>query len=273
MSAPAAELTPPASLSLVGHPLRWQLLVNLARGDHTVHELTALVEQPQNLVSYHLGKLRNAGLVSARRSTADGRDAFYAADLTRVGGLLDAAGQALHPGLRRVRRYEDTVRSPRSGSATTPAVRARLLFLCTGNSARSQMAEALARALGSVEAHSAGSHPKALHPNAVRVMRDQYSLDLAAQRSKHVSVYAHERFDRVITLCDRMREVCPEFPGKPEAVHWSIPDPAAGHGADDNETTYPAFRRTAAELGTRIGFLLATLAGLATLASPTTPPA
>lgn len=92
MSASPAELTAPASLSLVGHPLRWQLLVNLARGDHTVHELTALVEQPQNLLSYHLGKLRNAGLVSARRSTADGRDAFYAADLTRVGGLLDAAG-------------------------------------------------------------------------------------------------------------------------------------------------------------------------------------
>lgn len=130
------------------------------------------------------------------------------------------------------------------------------------------MAEALAAPLGRSRP-TARSHPKALHPNAMRVMRDQYGLDLAAQRSKHVIVYARERFDRVITLCDRMREVCPEFPGKPEAVHWCIPDPAAGHGADDNETSYPAFRRTAAELETRIVFLLATLA---TLASPTTPP-
>ena len=266
MSAPLAELTPPASLSLVGHPLRWQLLVNLARGDHTVHELTALVEQPQNLVSYHLGKLRTAGLVSARRSTADRRDAFYMADLTRLGGLLDAAGRALHPGLFRVRAHADTG----AGSGRAPTAAARLLFLCTGNSARSQMAEALARALGSVEAHSAGSHPKALHPNAVRVMRDQYGLDLAAHRSKHVSVYAHERFDRVITLCDRVREVCPEFPGKPEAVHWSIPDPAAEQRVDDNETNYPAFRRTAAELETRIGFLLATLASPTTLPPPAT---
>ena len=104
-----------------------------------------------------------------------------------------------------------------------------MLFLCTGNSARSQMAEALTRERsdGLVEAHSAGSHPKPLHPNAVRVMRDEHAIDLAAQRSKHLSVFATERFDRVISLCDRVREVCPEFPGRPETVHWSMPDPAA----------------------------------------------
>ena len=145
---------------------------------------------------------------------------------------------------------------------------ARVLFLCTGNSARSQMAEALARVRsdGLVEAHSAGSHPKALHPNAVRVMRDEHAIDLAGHRSKHLSVFAEQRFDRVISLCDRVREVCPEFPGHPETIHWSIPDPAAGHADGDDEASYPAFQQTADELETRIGFLLAALT------APTTPP-
>jgi protein-tyrosine-phosphatase len=121
------------------------------------------------------------------------------------------------------------------------------------------MAEALARVRsgGVVEAYSAGSHPKPLHPNAVRVMRDEHGIDLAGQASKHLGVFADQRFDWVISLCDRVREVCPEFRGQPEAIHWSIPDPAAGH--DGDEASYPAFQQTAAELETRIGFLLAAL--------------
>ena len=134
-----------------------------------------------------------------------------------------------------------------------------VLFLCTGNSARSQMAEALTRdrSGGAVQAYSAGSHPKPLHPNAVRVMRDEHGIDLAGHESKHLSVFADHHFDWVISLCDRVREVCPEFPGHPETIHWSIPDPAAGHA--DDEASYPAFQQTAAELETRIGFLLAVL--------------
>jgi protein-tyrosine-phosphatase len=253
------ELSAPAFLQLAGHPLRWRLLSDLAHSDRTVHELTGLLGQPQNLVSYHLGKLRDARLVSARRSSADRRDAYYTVSLTRLGELLAATGEALHPGLRL---------TPLPPSSARPgAVPARVLFLCTGNSARSQMAEALARVRsgGLVEAHSAGSHPKPLHPNAVRVMRDEHAIDLAGQRSKHLSVFAQQRFDRVISLCDRVREVCPEFPGHPETVHWSIPDPAAGLAAGDDEASYPAFRQTADELATRIGFMLATFA------APTTP--
>jgi protein-tyrosine-phosphatase len=142
-----------------------------------------------------------------------------------------------------------------------------VLFLCTGNSARSQMAEALARVRsgGLVEAHSAGSHPKPLHPDAVRVMRDEHGIDLAGQRSKHLGEFARQRFDRVISLCDRVREVCPEFPGDPETIHWSMPDPAAGHAVGDAEAGYRAFQQAADELETRIGFLLAALA-------PPTPP-
>jgi ArsR family transcriptional regulator, arsenate/arsenite/antimonite-responsive transcriptional repressor / arsenate reductase (thioredoxin) len=253
------ELTPPAFLQLAGHPLRWRLLSDLARSDRTVHELTVLVGQPQNLVSYHLGKLRDAHLVSARRSSADRRDAYYTVALTRLGELLAATGETLHPGLR--------LSPPPPSSARPGAVTARALFLCTGNSARSQMAEALARVRsgGLVEAYSAGSHPKPLHPNAVRVMRDEHAIDLAGQRSKHLSVFAQQRFDRVISLCDRVREVCPEFPGRPETVHWSIPDPAAGLTDGDDEASYPAFQQTADELETRTGFLLAALT------APTTP--
>jgi protein-tyrosine-phosphatase/DNA-binding transcriptional ArsR family regulator len=242
-------ITPPEFLQLAGHPLRWQLLGELARSDRTVHDLTGLVGEAQNLVSYHLGKLREAGLVSTRRSSADGRDAYYTADLTRISELLTATAGALHPGL---------LLTPPSGGSDGPGT-VTVLFLCTGNSARSQMAEALTRDRcgGAVQAYSAGSRPKPLHPNAVRVMRDEHGVDLAGHESKHVSVFADQHFDWVISLCDRVREVCPEFPGDPETIHWSIPDPAAGQA--DDEASYPAFQQTAAELETRIGFLLAVL--------------
>ena len=241
-------LAPTEFLQLAGHPLRWRLLSELARSDRLVHELSGLVGEAQNLVSYHLGKLRDGHLVSARRSSADRRDTYYGLDLARVGRLLSAAGGALHPGLR--------LTAPSPGAALTRPV--RVLFLCTGNSARSQMAEALARARsdGAVEAVSAGSHPKPLHPNAVRVMREDYGLDLAGQASKHLEVFADQGFDWVISLCDRVREVCPEFPGRPEVIHWSIANPATG---EPDDVTYPLFQQTAAELATRVDFLLAAL--------------
>jgi protein-tyrosine-phosphatase len=121
------------------------------------------------------------------------------------------------------------------------------------------MAEALAqvRSDDRVQAFSAGSKPKPLHPNAVRVMREA-GIDLSSRQSKHLSVFAADSFDYVITLCDRVREVCPEFPGHPGYVHWSIADPAASGGSDDQ--TYPRFEQLAAELETRIGYLLAGLA-------------
>lgn len=276
MAAPPVEQSapPPAVLQLAGHPLRWALLSELARSDRTVRELTRGVGEPQNLVSYHLGKLRDGGLVRGRRSSADRRGTYYTVDLERVADRLADAGAALHPGLRL------TVPSP-----TAPPGRARVLFLCTGNSARSQMAEALARhrSGGSVDARSAGSHPKALHPHAIEVMRHRYGIDLSGHRPKHLDELRTERFDRVITLCDRVREICPEFPGHPEAVHWSMPDPSAtpthdhdhDHGGDGGgahdvaDTTYEAFVHTATELESRIGFLLAALAAATTI--PTHP--
>jgi protein-tyrosine-phosphatase len=126
-----------------------------------------------------------------------------------------------------------------------------VLFLCTGNSTRSQMAEAWLRHLSNnaVQVCSAGSNPKPVHPHAVTVMAE-HEIDLTGARAKHLNEFTGRRFDYVITLCDRVREVCPDFPGPPEPIHWSIPDPAR------DTDGYPAFQRTAAELRTRIGFLL-----------------
>jgi protein-tyrosine-phosphatase/DNA-binding transcriptional ArsR family regulator len=244
------EASPPRFLRLAGHPLRWRLLSELSRSDRRVGELCELAGLRQSLVSYHLRQLRDGGLVSARRSLADGRDTYYVLELARCGELLAGAGASLHPGLTpTVASHPGRLR----GSG-----RARVLFLCTGNSARSQMAEALAERLseGAVRATSAGSHPKPLHPNAVRVMRAR-GIDLAGRRSKHFGEFTGRRFDYVISLCDRVREVCPEFPGAPQTIHWSVRDPAREPGTD--EQTLPAFERTATELEMRIGFLLAAM--------------
>ena len=237
---------PPSFVRLAGHPLRWRLMGELARSDRRVRELVSLVSRPQNLVSYHLGRLRADRLVAARRSTFDGRDAYYRLDLANCADALAAAGLALHPGLRL---------SPEPAAA--PASTCRVLFLCTGNSARSPAAEALLRHMaGQVEVVSAGSYPKALHPNTTRVLRE-YGIELAGRSPRHLSTFERQHFDYVITLCDRVREVCPDFPGVGEQMHWSVPDPAASGGTDRD--TYPAFERMAAELETRIGFLLAVI--------------
>jgi ArsR family transcriptional regulator, arsenate/arsenite/antimonite-responsive transcriptional repressor / arsenate reductase (thioredoxin) len=242
-------VSPQEFLQLVADPQRWRLLCELARGDRRVGELTQLVGEPQNLVSYHLRGLRQAGLVSSRRSSFDGRDAYYRVDLTRCGELLCSAGPALHPGLQL------TVAPPLPGRRQRPP---RVLFLCTGNSARSQMAEALLEHVSdhTIEARSAGSHPKPLHPNAVRVMRER-GIDISRHSTKPLERFLRTRFDQVITLCDKVREVCPEFPGEPATAHWSIADPAAEGDADGD--TYPAFERTASELEIRIPYLIARL--------------
>jgi len=249
MSATIGAGQPPLLFRLAGHPVRWGILRALAGSDRRVRELMSSVCEPQSLVSYHLRQLRTAGVVSSRRSSADGRDSYYVLDLERARELLGEAGATLHPGLRLQPAATEIERQRR------PRRRQRILFLCTVNSTRSQIAEALLHELsrGTVEAFSAGSHPKDLHPNAVRVMHAR-GVDISDRRPKHLDTFSGRSFDYVISLCDRVRELCPEFPGEPQTIHWSIPDPAAEPGCDAE--TYPAFERTAAELQTRIRFLL-----------------
>lgn len=224
-------------VQLIADPNRWRILHALARSDLRVSELTAALDQPQNLVSYHLRTLRDAGLVAKKRSAADARDTYYRLESQRYAQLWSAAGAGL--------RVEPGGALPRGK---------RVLFLCTGNSARSQMAEAMLRDRtgGRVEARSAGSHPKALHPNAVAAMAAR-SIDISAAKPKALQRFARSRFDHVITLCDKVREVCPELPGTPTTSHWSVADPAL-------EGAYAAFETTADELDRRLGVFVAQLA-------------
>jgi ArsR family transcriptional regulator, arsenate/arsenite/antimonite-responsive transcriptional repressor / arsenate reductase (thioredoxin) len=249
----ASRSAVPPVLHLLAHPVRWGLLRELAAGDRRVRELVAATGQPQNLVSYHLRQLRAGGLVTARRSSLDARDAYYSLKLDACAQALAGAASALHPGLA----LPDAAVTAQGAGASSGA--RRVLFVCSGNSGRSPMAEALLRqrAGARLETASAGIRPKPLHPDALAVMRDRYGIDISGHQPAHVETVAQRRFDFVISLCDKARDACPEFAGRPARTHWSLPDPAAGEAG---LTGYPAFERTADELDTRIRFLLPVLA-------------
>ncbi len=236
----------PPFIGLAGHPIRWALLSELARSDRHVHELTQLLDQPQALVSYHLARLRDGGLVSSRRSSYDGRASYYTLDLQQCGDALSSTGTSLHPGLT-LQAVPPTVRPRRP---------VRVLFACTGNGSRSQVAEALLHHIAgdAIEVVSGGSHPKPIHPNAVRVLAER-GIDISDWTSKPLTQFDGHHFDVIVTLCDKVREACPDFPTRARTIHWSIEDPSRAPG--DDRATYPVFRALAAELDIRIGFLIA----------------
>jgi arsenate reductase len=130
--------------------------------------------------------------------------------------------------------------------------RTRVLILCTGNSARSQMAEGLLRHDGGArfEVESAGVSPTAVRPEAVAAMRE-LGIDITNQRSKSVEEFAGQNFDYVITVCDNAREQCPVFPAGTRRVHWSFDDPAAAAG--DEQARLSVFRRVRDEIRERLG--------------------
>lgn len=232
-------------MQMASHPLRWALLAELASGDQRVRELAAAVGEPQNLVSYHLRLLRSAGLIDARRSSFDSRDIYYWLNLTKCAAAFDEAAAALHPALTPM----PSIKAPQRS----------VLFVCTGNSARSPMAAALLDKKGQrrIRTASAGSHPKSrLHPNAIRVMRAEYGIDLSGTRPQALVTVSRRRFDCVITLCDKVREYAREHE-LPTTTHWSVPDPSAA-GA-----TYPEFQRVAGELSRRVDFLVPVLSARA----------
>ncbi|WP_040790218.1 arsenate reductase/protein-tyrosine-phosphatase family protein [Nocardia paucivorans] len=230
----------PLLIQMASHPLRWNLMTELAFSDRRVRELVDAVGEPQNLVSYHLRLLRSAGLVTARRSSFDGRDSYYHLDMARCAVAFREAAAALHP-------------APAS-TGKRRHVGGSVLFLCTGNSARSPIAEALLRhRIEGIDVTSAGSHPAPrMHPNTVRVLREDYGIDLQHRRPQSLDAVAGRHFDYVITLCDKIREV-PRDHGPAVAVHWSLPNPTEAGTSDT--ATYPEFRHVARELDTRIGFL------------------
>ena len=249
MRAAQAKAQPLDFLKLLAHDIRWRILLALSRSDHRVEELVEQIKQPHNLLSYHLKRLRLQKLVSERRSSADARDIYYSLNLDRFRQMYLETGQVLHPGV------SEPFSTPQPQTKTLSASPIRVLFLCTHNSARSQMAEGLLRELGhnKVEVFSAGSEPTSIHPLAIKVMSGR-GIDLRTHRSKHMEEYLGQNFDYVITVCDRVREVCPIFPGEPEHIHWSFPDPVAIEG--DLRAQESGFEDTARELTVRIQYLL-----------------
>lgn len=132
----------------------------------------------------------------------------------------------------------------------------RILVLCTGNAARSQIAEGLFRAHGHdiVEVHSAGTHPAGfVHPLAIRTMLER-GIDISQQKSKSLRYYENQRFDYVITVCDDAQLECPLFPGAYEQLHWSTADPSFYPGPESEQLD--AFRRTIDSLSNHVLGLL-----------------
>lgn len=249
------ELNPPSApdfLKVLAHDLRWKILVFLAHSDHTVAEIVHFLGQPQNAVSYHLRKLRELHVVTERRSSADGRDIYYSLELDSLRRLYQATGEMLHPAMS----SEGFELERSEWHVPTPPL--RVLFLCTKNSARSQMAEGLLRYLSqqALQVFSAGSQPASLHPLAVRALA-ALDIDISQQRSKHIDELQGQSFDVIVTVCDRMREVCPSFPGTSAMIHWSIPDPVEVKGTYEEQ--YRAFEQTARYLLVKIRYLLTSI--------------
>lgn len=130
-------------------------------------------------------------------------------------------------------------------------VKQRVLILCTANSARSQMSEGLLRRIGGgrFDVFSAGTHPTAVRPEAISVMRE-IGIDISGHRSKGVDEFHGQTFDYVITVCDDANESCPTFPGPTKRIHWSFPDPAAVTGSQADRE--PAFRKVRDEIAERL---------------------
>jgi protein-tyrosine-phosphatase len=241
---------PPEILTLLSHRIRWQILSALVQSDQRATELVDLLNQPQNLISYHLQKLRRSGLVHIQRSRADGREVYYSLDLDCTRQLYFSAGESLHPAI--------SDKAMNTSEFDTEKRKAGVLFLCTHNSARSQMAEGILRlrSNGRVEVYSAGTEPTAVHPLAINALQEM-GIDIAQQQPKSVQEFLGQNFDYIITVCDRAREVCPVFPGYPLQIHWSFPDPVEVEGSESQRLA--AFREIALQLNRRIGYLLLTM--------------
>jgi ArsR family transcriptional regulator, arsenate/arsenite/antimonite-responsive transcriptional repressor / arsenate reductase (thioredoxin) len=235
----------PEFIKLLAHDLRWSILKALSKSDLQVNELVDEVKEPMNLVSYHLKKMRDDALVTTRRSEADGRDVYYSLDLDHVKRLYDDAARALHPALslsHQIPRLYPTH---------------QVLFVCTHNSARSQMAAALMRHQSNDQftVYSAGSHPTQVHPDAITTMAE-FGIDIRDQQARNVREFKGQAFDYVITVCDKAREVCPTFSGKGIQLHWGFPDPVGITNTAERATRFLAIAK---QLQVRTDYFLQSL--------------
>lgn len=215
-----------AVFKVLADPIRLRMMTLLAQtGELCVCQIVDALHEPQFKISRHLGELRKAGLVSARRQ---GTWMHY--QLSPAATMLQ---QSLHIFFRdclknHPQAKEDLKRLGESNCRVPQDSKNKLkiLFLCTGNSCRSQMAEGWARHLkgSSIEPYSAGIETHGLNPYAVKVMAEA-GVDISGHRSKHLNDLAGIEFDYVITVCDLARQSCPMFPGKAKIVHVGFEDP------------------------------------------------
>ena len=248
-SIPSSEL--PEAFKLIADEMRWRLLMILRQGDYQVGELTTRLGIPQNLVSYHLSVLRQGGLVQMHRSDADGRVLYYGLDLNALRAGYQQIGALLQIPV-------DTV------LAELPA--RTVIFLCTANSARSQMAEAWLRFLsdGRLSARSAGTHPRSVHSLTVQVMAEA-GIDIGYQRAKGLDALTDLQPDLIVTVCDIAREECACWGSNIPQLHWSIPDPAAIDGSE--ATRLAAFRAVRDTIRARAEGLLTLIPNLSPIGS------
>jgi arsenate reductase len=164
------------------------------------------------------------------------------ADLDTLEGEILDLRETIHAA-RQVRAGQEATMSD------TPPI--RVLFLCTGNSARSQIAQALLQQAGGddFEVESAGTEPKGVNPYTIRVLAES-GIDWSQARSKAVTEFVPQPWDYVITVCDRARQACPVFPGRHDQLHWGLEDPAEVEGTDEQKMD--AFRRTRMEVAIRL---------------------
>jgi len=215
-------------LRLIADESRWRILQLLRQSDYLVMELVERTGLAQNLVSYHLNSLRQAGLVQVHRSDADARASYYGVNLAGLMALYHELGAEL------------SIPSAHFPSALPAAT---VIVLCRANSARSQIAEGWLRTLssGRLIVRSAGTHPGTLHPLAVEVMAEA-GIDIGHHHSKHVDDLAELRPAAVITVCDIAREECAVWLQATARLHWSIPDPAAVMDAGERLLAFRAVR-------------------------------
>jgi DNA-binding transcriptional ArsR family regulator len=180
----------PPFLKLIAHDMRWKILSLLANSDLRVQEISQALAQPQNLVSYHLQKLHQAELILEHHSIADARAIYYSLDFDRMDGHLQAIGKMLNPA------FSSGIKIDLSHLSEV-----RVLFICTHNSARSQIAESILQEQShhTLKVSSAGTEPTRVHPLAIQVMAER-GIDIRQKISKGLDIFQNQGFDYVCLI-------------------------------------------------------------------------
>jgi ArsR family transcriptional regulator, arsenate/arsenite/antimonite-responsive transcriptional repressor / arsenate reductase (thioredoxin) len=231
----------PPFIKLLADQTRWRIVQELRTTDRQVGELAAAIGIPQNALSYHLRLLRQAGILTLHRSDADARIQYYGLNRTIIRSLYTELADHLLLG------------TPQTSHTTHPPV----IFLCTKNSARSQMAEGWLRHLsnGTLRVRSAGTHPSPIHPLAIEAMHE-VGIDIGHQSAKGIEALAELPGAIVITVCDVAREAFPDNLQQAQHYHWSIPDPV------QSPADIQQFRQVCSLLHGRVEGFLAAMPGM-----------